>query len=185
MISMALATPLLPFLPLLPKQILLNNFLSDLPSAAISTDAVDADQIARPQEWDMRRTRRFMFVFGLISSAFDLLTFATLVWIFHAGEGVFQTGWFIVSLLTELAVVLVLRTHGPAWGSRPSALLLRSTLVVGLATLAIPFLGGLSAIFGFVPLSPIQIAVLLAIVAGYVLATEAAKAWFYHRLPTK
>jgi len=181
MISMAVATPFLPFLPLLPKQILLNNFLSDLPSVAISTDAVDQDQVARPQEWDMNRTRRFMFVFGLISSAFDLLTFATLIWVFKAGEGVFQTGWFIVSLLTELAVVLVLRTRGPAWRSRPSTLLLRSTLAVGVATLAIPFLGGLSGVFGFVPLSPVQIGVLLAIVAAYVVATEAAKSWFYRR----
>ena len=120
MISMAIATPLLPFLPLLPKQILLNNFLSDLPSAAISTDAVDADQIARPQEWDIRRVQRFMIVFGLVSSCFDLLTFATLIWVFHASESVFQTGWFVVSLLTELAVLLVLRTHGSAFASRPS-----------------------------------------------------------------
>ncbi|MDO9167244.1 MAG: HAD-IC family P-type ATPase, partial [Rhodoferax sp.] len=113
MISMALATPLLPFLPLLPKQILLNNFLSDLPSMAISTDNVDAEHIARPQRWDIGLVQRFMIVFGVISSCFDLLTFAALLLVFKASAAEFQTTWFIVSLLTELAVVLVLRTQSP------------------------------------------------------------------------
>ena len=114
MVSMALATPLLPFLPLAAKQILLNNFLSDVPSIAISSDNVDPDRIARPQRWSIREIRRFMIVFGLISSAFDMLTFAVLLLVFHASEATFQTSWFLISLLTELAVVLVLRTRGPA-----------------------------------------------------------------------
>src|SRR4029079_19551632 len=124
MVSMALATPLLPFLPLAAKQILLNNFLADLPSIAISTDSVDADRITRAQRWDVTEVRRFMLVFGLISSVFDLLTFAVLLLVFHADQATFQTSWFIVSLLTELSVVLVLRTHKPAFRSRPSRLLL-------------------------------------------------------------
>jgi Mg2+-importing ATPase len=181
MVSMAIATPLLPFLPLLPKQILLNNFLSDLPSAAISTDSVDSDQIARPQEWDVKRVERFMIVFGLISSCFDLLTFAMLIWVFRADEGVFQTGWFVVSLLTELAVLLVLRTHGFALASRPSPLLLRSTIAVAAAALAIPFLGGVSGVFGFEPLTAPQLGALLAIVVLYAATTEAAKLWFHRR----
>jgi Mg2+-importing ATPase len=179
MISMAIATPFLPFLPLAPKQILLNNFLSDLPSVAISTDNVDTDQVARPQEWNVPRLQRFMIAFGLVSSVFDLLTFATLLWVFDASERVFQTGWFVVSLLTELAVVLVLRTQGPALQSRPSRLLWRSTLLVGGATLTIPFLDGVSGMFGFAPLTVPQIATLLVIVVGYVAATEAAKLWFH------
>ena len=135
MLSMALATLFLPFLPLLPKQILLNNFLSDFPSVAISTDNVDAAQIERSQRWNLAELRYFMFVFGIASTLFDLLTFALLLHVFKAGEVTFQTGWFVVSLLTELVVVLVLRTRQPFYRSRPSALLLWATnrrRVVGL-----------------------------------------------------
>ncbi|MGB0085119.1 MAG: magnesium-translocating P-type ATPase [Rhodomicrobiaceae bacterium] len=179
MISMALATPLLPFLPLLPKQILLNNFLSDLPSIAISTDNVDAEHIIRPQRWNLRQVQRFMVTFGLISSCFDLITFATLLLVFQAGETVFQTAWFVVSVLTELAVVLVLRTDRPAFRSRPSRLLLWSTVAVCALTLATPFLGEASILFGFVPISAGQMGVLIGITAAYIAATEVAKALFY------
>ena len=92
---MALATPLLPFLPLAAKQILLNNFLSDVPSIAISSDNVDPDRVSRPQRWNIKDIQRFMIVFGLISSVFDLLTFAVLLLVFHADEATFQTSWFI------------------------------------------------------------------------------------------
>jgi len=179
MVSMALAAPLLPFLPLAAKQILLNNFLSDLPSIAISSDRVDPDRVAGPQHWSVREIQRFMVVFGLISSAFDMLTFAVLLAVFRAGEATFQTAWFMISLLTELAVLLVLRTRVPALASRPSRLLLWSVVVVGLATLAIPYLGAASAAFGFVPLTWPQMGAVLAIVAGYVAASEAGKRWFY------
>jgi len=179
MVSMALATPLLPFLPLAAKQILLNNFLSDMPSIAISSDNVDPDRVCRPQRWNINDIRRFMVVFGLISSVFDLVTFAALFLIFRADEATFQTFWFVVSLLTELAVVLVLRTHGPTLCSRPSRLLLWTTLAVAVATLAIPFFGSLSSVFGFVPLSASQMGTVVVIVAGYIATTEAAKAWFY------
>ncbi len=179
MISMALATPLLPFLPLAAKQILLNNFLSDLPSLAISSDTVDPERVSSPQRWNVKEIQRFMIVFGLISSGFDLLTFGVLLYIFHAGETVFQTAWFMISLLTELAVVLVLRSRKPAFRSRPSRLLLWSTLTVAAATFAIPFLGGASALFDFVPLSATELAAVLIIVGGYIVATESAKAWFF------
>ena len=139
MMSMALAAPLLPFLPLAAKQILLNNFLSDLPSVAISSDNVDPGRVSRPQRWNIRDIQLFMIVFGLISSVFDILTFGVLLFVFHAGEAEFQTSWFIISLLTELAVVLVLRTHGPAFRSNPSRLLLWSTLAVGAGTFVIPY----------------------------------------------
>jgi Mg2+-importing ATPase len=181
MLSMALATPLLPFLPLAAKQILLNNFLSDVPSITISSDNVDPDRVFRPQRWNIKDIQRFMVVFGLISSFFDLVTFAVLLLVFHADQATFQTSWFVVSLLTELAVVLVLRTHKSALRSRPSRLLLWSTLAAAVATLAIPFLGPLSSVFGFVSLSVIQMGTVIAIVAGYIVATEGAKAWFYKR----
>jgi Mg2+-importing ATPase len=176
---MALATPLLPFLPLAAKQILLNNFLSDVPSIAISSDNVDPDRVDRPQRWNISDIRKFMIVFGLISSVFDLLTFGVLLFVFKADEATFQTSWFMISLLTELAVVLVLRTRKPAFRSRPSGLLLWSTLAVATGTFAIPFLGGLSSVFGFVPLSAMELATVVVIVGGYILATEVAKAWVF------
>ncbi len=175
MISMALATPLLPFLPLAATQILLNNFLSDLPSIAISTDNVDPELTEHPQRWRIADVRRFMLVFGLISSAFDLLTFAVLIYVFRAGEAEFQTSWFVISLLTELAVMLVLRTNRLTWRSRPGRALLWATILVGAGAFAIPFMGPLALPFNFVPLSPPQVGAIIVIVTAYIGATEAAK----------
>ena len=179
MVSMALGTPPLPFLPMTATQILLENFLSDLPSITISTDNVDAETVKSPERWQIQDVKRFMIVFGLISSVFDLLTFAVLLLVFHAHAAVFQTTWFVISLLTELAVVLVLRTRGPAFRSKPSPMLLWSTIAMSVVALAIPYLGPLSSAFGFVPLSALQMGAVLVIVAGYIAATEGAKAWFY------
>ncbi|WP_374378192.1 magnesium-translocating P-type ATPase [Dongia sp.] len=179
MISMAVATPLLPFLPLAAKQILLNNFLSDLPSLAIATDNVDAQHMEKAQRWRIADVQRFMVAFGLISSVFDLITFAVLIWGLKANEPLFQTVWFAISLLTELAVVLVLRTRGPAWASRPSALLFWMTLAVSGLALFSPFLGPVSTLFGFVPPSLGELAFILAVVAAYVGATEIAKRWVF------
>ena len=117
--SMAAASAFLPFLPLLPRQILLLNFLSDLPSVAIAGDRVDAEEVAVPRRWDVHAVRNFMVVFGLLSSAFDLLTFAVLLHFFHAGADLFRSGWFVGSSLTELAVLFVLRTRRLAIRSRP------------------------------------------------------------------
>jgi P-type Mg2+ transporter len=181
MISMALATPLLPFLPLTATQILLNNFLSDLPSIAISTDEVDAERLLAAQRWNLPEVRRFMIVFGLISSAFDLLTFALLWKVFDADATLFHSGWFVVSVLTELAVLLVLRTRAAAWASRPSPLLAWTTLAVALLALALPYSGPAAAVLGFMPMPPAMVASLMAIVLAYVAATEAAKHWFWRR----
>lgn len=178
MVSMAIATPFLPFLPLLPKQILLNNFASDLPSATIATDDVDPEQIAQPQQWNVPRLVRFMVVFGLVSSVFDLLTFAFLLRVIDAQEPLFQTAWFCVSLLTELVVVLILRTQRPAFSSRPGRLLLWATIAVSAVTIVLPFLGGFTRLFGFAPLSLGDLGVVLAIVIAYAAATEAVKLWF-------
>ncbi|MGD9544857.1 MAG: magnesium-translocating P-type ATPase [Methylocystis sp.] len=181
MISMALATPFLPFLPLAAKQVLLNNFLSDLPSITISTDNVDADRVTRPQRWSIANIRRFMIVFGLLSSIFDIVTFVVLLQYFHARESVFQTSWFVTSLLTELVVVLALRTQKFSLHSRPSALLLWSTIVVSVLAVSAPFLGEVSDAFGFTPLPASLLGAIGAIVVGYIVATEAAKAWFFRR----
>jgi Mg2+-importing ATPase len=183
MVSMAVVTPLLPFLPLSAKQILLNNFLSDVPSIAISSDNVDPERVSRPQRWNIKEIQRFMVIFGLISSLFDLLTFAVLLLLFRANEATFQTSWFMISLLTELAVVLVLRTHKPVFRSSPSWLLVWSTLAVAMTTFTIPFLGALTSVFGFVPVSASHMGAVAAIVAGYIVTTEVAKGWFF-RLET-
>jgi Mg2+-importing ATPase len=179
MVSMALATPLLPFLPLLPKQILLNNFLSDLPALAISTDRVDPEHARTPQRWDVHYVERFMIVFGLASSLFDFVTFGALLLVFHAGAAEFQTGWFIVSLITELLVVMVLRTRRLAWRSSPSRMLLVTTLIVSALAVALPYSGPFARLFGIRPPSLAEFAALLAIVVAYVAATEALKHWFY------
>ncbi len=179
MISMALGTPLLPFLPMTVKQILLENFLSDLPSITISTDNVDPETVKSPERWQIKDVKRFMIVFGLISSVFDLLTFAIVLLVFHSAAAIFQTTWFVISLLTEVAVVLVLRTRGPAFRSKPSRMLLWRSIVMGVFALAIPYLGRLASAFGFVPLSALQMVTVLVITAGYIAATEGAKAWFY------
>jgi Mg2+-importing ATPase len=132
-----------------------------------------------PQRWDITQVRRYMIVFGLVSSIFDLLTFAALLLLFRSGEATFQTTWFVVSLLTELGVVLILRTHGPAWRSRPSALLLWTTLGTAVFALAVPFFGSWSRLFGFVPLSTGEMGAVVGIVVTYLGATEATKRWFF------
>ncbi len=175
MLSMAIGSLFLPFLPLTARQILLNNFLSDIPSIAIAGDRVDEARIAEPQRWDVAALRRFMIVFGLVSTVFDLLTFIVLLRLFDAHAPSFQTAWFVVSLLTELAVVLVLRTRGPFWRSRPGAWLTGSTVVVALLAVALPYLGPAQQAFGFVPVALPVLGALLGVVAGYLACTEWVK----------
>ncbi|MBY8829431.1 magnesium-translocating P-type ATPase [Hephaestia mangrovi] len=179
MISMAIVTPLLPFLPLLPKQILLNNFLSDIAALTIATDRVDAERIATPHRWDVRDIRHFMIVFGLLSSCFDFATFAVLMLIVRAGETMFQTSWFVVSLMTEVLVVLVLRTQRRAFESRPGSRLLLSSVTMLVAAPLLPFVPLAAEAFGFVPIGASLLAITIAIAAGYVLATELAKRIYY------
>jgi Mg2+-importing ATPase len=180
MVSMAGASLFLPFLPLLPKQILLNNFLSDFPSMTIATDSVDREQVDHPRRWNIRFILNFMLVFGLVSSVFDYLTFGALLYWLRATERQFQTGWFIESLMTELFIVLVIRTQRPFFRSRPGTLLLASTLVVAGTAIFLPYTP-LGALFGFVPLPPLVVLLLLAITAGYLVASELVKGWFFRR----
>lgn len=181
MLSMALLSVAVPFLPLLPKQILLNNFLSDLPAMAIAGDRVDREMIEQPRRWQVARIRNFMFGFGLISSAFDALTFALLLLVLQVAPAEFRTAWFVESLLTELAILLVVRTHRPLSASRPSAGVLWSTVAVAAAAVALPYLPGVATTFDFVPLPASLMAMLLAITAGYVVANEWAKRRFRQR----
>ena len=178
MVSMAFASLALPFLPLLAPQILLNNFLADMPSLAIATDNVDPDQVRTPRRWDIAFVRRFMVTFGLVSSLFDFVTFAFLLFVARATAELFQTGWFVESLITQLAIVLVVRTRVSFWRSRPSKLLSGLTLVIGLLALAIPYLPGVGW-FGFVALPSPVLGGLVTITFAYLAASETAKHWFF------
>ncbi|CAN5353279.1 magnesium-translocating P-type ATPase [soil metagenome] len=181
MFSMAIASLFLPFLPLLASQVLLNNFLSDIPATTIASDNVDFEWVARPRRWDTVFIRNYMVLFGLVSSLFDFLTFGTLLWLFRASPAEFRTGWFIESLLTELVIALVVRTQRPFWRSRPGRLLLASTIGVIALTLVIPYLP-FQSLFGFVPLpAPLMLA-MLGLTLAYVVAAEVAKQFFYQRL---
>lgn len=182
MVSMAAASLVLPFLPMLAGQILLNNFLSDVPAVGLADDAVDPELVGRPRRWDLRFIARFMIEFGLLSSAFDLLTFAALLGPFHAVPERFRTAWFVESLLTELAIALVVRTRRPFFRSRPGPLLLGTTIALVPLALAIPYLPH-AAVLGFVPLPAALLAALCAITALYVAAAELAKGWFYRTVP--
>lgn len=182
MFSMAGLSMFLPFLPLLPKQILLNNFMSDFPAMTIATDAVDPEMVDEPRRWDVTAIRNFMIVFGLISSVFDFITFGVLLLLLRAGEDQFRTGWFIESLFTELLILLVVRTRRPLFKSKPGKWLWLSTLLVGVAALILPYLPGVGPILGFVPLPPLMMTLLLVITGLYVLANEIAKPIFYRKV---
>jgi Mg2+-importing ATPase len=160
MLSMAVGSAFLPFLPLLPSQILLLNFLSDIPAMTLAGDAVDDEQAARPQPWKVPAIRTFMLIFGPISSLFDVITFGTLRRVFDAGPALFRSGWFVASVMTELAVMLVLRTRRPFFQSRPGRGLLVSSAAIAAVTLALPI--------------PLLLAT-AAIMTGYVVVTEIAK----------
>ncbi len=180
MISMAVVSLFLPFLPLLAGQILLNNFLSDVPAVGIADDSVDPELVEKPRRWNMRFLGRFMVEFGLLSSVFDFLTFGLLLWGFASGPELFRTGWFVESLLTELVIALVVRTRRPFWRSRPGNALLWSSVGVALLTFAIPYLPG-AGLIGFVALPGGVMLALVAIVVLYVASTETLKPAFYRR----
>jgi Mg2+-importing ATPase len=181
MVSMAAASLFLPFLPLTAGQILLNNFLSDIPAIGIAGDGVDPEIVDRPRRWDIRFIGRFMVEFGFLSSAFDFLTFAILLGLFHATTDTFRTAWFVESLLTELVVALVVRTRRRFYQSRPGTVLLWSTIVLAALTFAMPYLPFM-ALLGFVPLPVSLLGTLAAIAVLYVAATEIGKEWFYRRV---
>ncbi len=181
MFSMAGASLFMPFLPLLPKQILLINFFTDFPALTLAGDSVDEELIKTPRRWDLRFIRNYMVTFGLISSVFDYLTFAVLLLGFRASEVTFQSGWFIVSILTELMMLLVMRTRKPFYRSRPAPALLFSTLGVAVVTLVLPYLP-LASFLSIAPVPPLVLLAMLGIAGLYVLTTEFAKRLFYRRV---
>jgi len=174
MLSMAAASAFLPFLPMLPGQILLNNFLYDLAQITIPSDAVDDEIIARPRRWDIATLRRFMLFIGPISSAYDFLTFYVLLRVFHASEALFHTGWFVESLVTQALVVFVIRTSRMPFASRPSPLLAATVLAVVGVALVLPFTP-LAKPLGFVPLPFVFYPLLAFVTFTYLAFVEIVK----------
>jgi Mg2+-importing ATPase len=185
MLSMAVASLFLSFLPLLPRQILLLNFISDVPATAIATDRVDPEQVTEPGKWDLRGIRNFMIVFGLLSTAFDLATFALLLVVFQAGQDLFRSSWFIESTLTELVVLLSLRTGRPVFRSRPGSALLLASAAMAAITLVLPYIPALAAPLGLVPVPWPILASLFGVTLIYLFANEALKQRFLRAHSTR
>ena len=181
MFSMAGASLFLSFLPLLPKQILLTNLLTDFPEMTIATDRVDGLSVEKPHRWDIRFIQRFMLVFGLLSSVFDYLTFGVLLFFMRAGEKVFQTGWFVESVVSATLIVLVVRTRLPFLKSLPGKYLMMATGLIVLLVIVLPFTP-LAGPFGFVRLPLSFYGWMVLIVAAYLGSAELAKQWFYRKL---
>lgn len=181
MFSMAGASLLLPFLPLLPKQILGINFLTDFPGMTIASDGVDRDLVVRPRRWNLGFITRFMVVFGFLSTVFDFISFGVLMYIGAGQPDIFRTGWFVVSVLTELLVMLIIRTKRPFYKSRPSRPLFVSSIVVLVFTLILPYTV-LGEVMTLVPLSMVVMVAMMGIVVAYLLLNETAKAVFYRKV---
>jgi len=173
-LSMVIAAATLPFLPMLPGQILLLNFLADIPNTLVSRDNVDHERLEVAGVWDMRQVTRFMIMFGLLSTVFDLATFALMRWVFHTDAATFRTGWFIESGLTQFVAMMTLRTSRPAWRSRPDGVFFWVSLLVAAATVTLTFTP-LGALAQFVAVPPALLLALFGMVLGYGLANEALK----------
>jgi Mg2+-importing ATPase len=174
MLSMALASIVLPFLPLLPMQILLNNLLYDLSEIGIPFDSVDAEDVDNPHSWDIKAILRFTIVMGTVSSLFDAATFTVLLKFFHADAPTFQTAWFLESIATQILVIFLIRTRGSFWTSRPHWIL-AATSLGALAGTVILVLSPLRQLFGFVAVSATLGLAIVAVVIGYLASAEVAK----------
>ncbi len=180
MFSMAGATLFLPFLPMLPVQILLNNLLYDVSEIPIPLDSVDEEYLTQPRHWNMNFIRNFMLSVGPVSSVFDLLTFYLMLHLFHAGEQLFHTGWFIESMATQVLVIFIIRTRRNPFKSRPNLWLTLCSLSVVFLAVILPYTP-LGRYFGFVP-PPISFyAILAGLVFFYLFAVEGIKQWFFRR----
>lgn len=181
MFSMAGGALLLPFLPMRPVQILLNNLLYDVSEIAIPLDTVDAEYVRKPRKWDMKAIRNFMFIMGPISSVFDFLTFFVLLKVFHAGEAMFQTGWFIESMATQVLVIFIIRTVKNPFRSRPNPWLSATSLTVVAIAALLP-LTPFGSYFGFVAPPFAFYAAVAAMALTYLVVVECVKRFFYSRM---
>jgi Mg2+-importing ATPase len=182
MFSMAAASLFLPFLPMLPTQILLNNFLYDVSQISIPSDNVDPALLHRPKRWQIAFIRQFMMIIGPISSVYDVLTFAVLLWVFHASTNapLFRTGWFVESLATQTLVVFVIRTAGSPLKSLPSRPLMISVVAVVAIAAVLPYTP-VGSLLRFTPLPVSMLGAIAFLSATYLLVVQAVKSWFYRR----
>jgi P-type Mg2+ transporter len=181
MFSMAGVSLILPFLPLLPKQILLTNLMTDFPEMTIATDSVDKEMIDHPRRWDIKAIRKFMITFGIVSSVFDFLTFGLLLVVLHATQVQFRTGWFIESVVSASLIVLVIRSRKPFLRSRPGKYLLTAILAMVILTFILPFTP-VAGIFSFSPL-PVHVLLLISlIILLYIITAEVVKNIFYRKV---
>ena len=181
MFSMAAATLFLPFLPMLPLQILLNNLLYDVSEITLPADNVDDEDLQHPKRWDMTFIRNFMLTIGPISSLFDFLTFYLLLQLFDAHESLFRTGWFVESIATQVLVIFVIRTRRNPLRSHPNGWLVATSLAVVATAMTLPFTA-LAPYLGFTPLPLAFFGLLTALLVLYLLMVEGGKQWFYRRL---
>jgi Mg2+-importing ATPase len=181
MFSMAGASLFIPFLPLLPFQVLLTNFLTDFPAVNIAYDSIDPEMIQGPHRWDIGFIRKFMVTFGLVSSVFDYLTFGLLLLILNVSQDAFRTGWFIESVMTELLIMLVIRTQRPFLRSKPGKGLLYTTIAVALITLLMPYIPAVNSLLGFTPLPWYVLLYLIGITGLYVAINEITKGYFFRK----
>lgn len=180
MFSMAGASLILPFLPMLPQQILMTNFLTDFPYVAVAGDNVDEDDLRVPQKWNLSQLKNFMIVFGLHSSVFDYLTFYALYKLFKANADMFHTGWFIESICTELLILFVVRTHKSLLKSVPGKLLIILSAAALIITLVLP-ISPFAKDLGFV-VPPFQLtAIIIGILALYVITADMIKIFFFKK----
>ncbi len=180
MCSVAAASLILPFLPMLPKQILLTNFMTDIPYLAVASDNVDENQLKKPGKWNLKMIRNYMLVFGIQSSVFDVITFIVLFYVLRVKESAFQTGWFIESVLTELLILFIIRTQKNFFKSRPARSLLLLSVAGLILTIALPYLPfALEA--GLVPLPLSYLAAIVSIVIAYVISADILKVWFFNK----
>jgi len=180
MCSVAIASLVLPFLPMLPKQILLTNFITDFPYLSVASDSVDITQLKKPGRWNLKLIRNYMFFFGVHSSLFDMITFCILLFILKVSEIEFQTGWFIVSVLSELMILFVVRTHKAFFKSRPGKYLMILSSIAIVVTIVIPYLP-IAKTIGLVPMAFKNYAMMLLIVCGYVYSADILKIWFFKK----
>jgi Mg2+-importing ATPase len=180
MFSVAGASLFLPFLPMLPKQILLTNLLTDLPFLSVASDHVDDEELARPKKWDLKMIRRFMIVFGLHSSLFDFITFYILYSYFRLSNAPFQTGWFLESTITELLIIFVVRTKKTVFKSKPGRMLIATSIIALVLIILLPY-SPLAHVLGFSIAHTAQVLVILMILITYMITADLLKrAFFYY-----
>ena len=181
MFTVAISSLFMKFIPLLPAQILLNNFISDVPNLAIASDNVDESLLKKPKRWNLKLIYRFMVFFGLISTFFDLLLILIMLYILNLNQEVFRTAWFMESVLSEIVVVFAIRTAAPFWESKPSKWLIMFSILSAVFAVAITYMKWGKEWFAFVSMEPLIWGLIGLILIAYFSTVEVAKQYFFKK----